>query len=385
MEVQKYPTSSKDMAPIEAHWLFENGATVVILDMPKGFEFGIDCNQWTIGEHFKGVKMIPPGFHIIYYSSVSKRNEVSPRTSFMYHFKPREVLVKRWNALAEDLDDCKEEVERVESNKKELDKFLGVYPYESYKKWVSLTDHIKETAIENIVPLSGRIFSVVQFQSEASNSQDRLKKKEEIEKIEINDDSNQEISQKTELHDVNGMVEMDRMVGSELRFMQIPDLKQQGTLTSAQVSLMGMDHSYKLFSIIASHGMPRILAEVQLVFVCFLVGQVYDAFEQWKRLVDMFCSCDEAVSRHSDLFDKFIGMLHYQVKEISEDFFIDIVTKDNFLYDSLSKFFDNVKESSCTDHLKGRTRRFRSHLEKKFKYSFELDVDEYAPVLVEGV
>jgi A1 cistron-splicing factor AAR2 len=47
--------------------LFREGATFVLLDMPEGSEFGIDYNSWTTGPKFKGVKMIPPGIHFVYY------------------------------------------------------------------------------------------------------------------------------------------------------------------------------------------------------------------------------------------------------------------------------------------------------------------------------
>ncbi len=47
--------------------LFTEGAALVLLDVPEKTEFGIDYNSWTVGPKFKGVKMIPPGFHFIYY------------------------------------------------------------------------------------------------------------------------------------------------------------------------------------------------------------------------------------------------------------------------------------------------------------------------------
>lgn len=47
--------------------LFEEGATLFFLDVPIGTEFGIDFNSWNTGEKFKGVKMIPPGIHFVYY------------------------------------------------------------------------------------------------------------------------------------------------------------------------------------------------------------------------------------------------------------------------------------------------------------------------------
>lgn len=53
-----------------ARLMFEEGGTLVLLGMPYGTEFGIDMNSWNIAEKFKGVKMIPPGLHFIYYRFV---------------------------------------------------------------------------------------------------------------------------------------------------------------------------------------------------------------------------------------------------------------------------------------------------------------------------
>lgn len=50
-----------------ARQLFAEGAVLVLLDMPEGTEFGIDYNSWHVGPKFKGIKMIPPGFHFIFY------------------------------------------------------------------------------------------------------------------------------------------------------------------------------------------------------------------------------------------------------------------------------------------------------------------------------
>ena len=47
--------------------LFEEGAVIFFLDVPVGTEFGIDLNSWNTGEKFKGIKMIPPGVHYVYY------------------------------------------------------------------------------------------------------------------------------------------------------------------------------------------------------------------------------------------------------------------------------------------------------------------------------
>ena len=50
-----------------ARQLFAEGAVLVLFDVPEGTEFGIDYNSWHVGPKFKGIKMIPPGFHFIFY------------------------------------------------------------------------------------------------------------------------------------------------------------------------------------------------------------------------------------------------------------------------------------------------------------------------------
>ena len=55
------------MNPGLAEVLFREGATLFVLDLPEGSEFGIDFNSWNVGPNFCGMKMIPPGVHFVYY------------------------------------------------------------------------------------------------------------------------------------------------------------------------------------------------------------------------------------------------------------------------------------------------------------------------------
>ena len=59
------------------------------------------------------------------------------------------------------------------------------------------------------------------------------------------------------------------------------------------------------------------LAELQFSFVCFLVGQHYDSFEQWKQLLKMFCQSDRALSDRPDLYMALVQDLHFQVGAFS--------------------------------------------------------------------
>ena len=53
--------------PDTARRLFEVGANLFLLDVPINTEIGVDMNSWHTGPNFKGIKMIPPGIHFIYW------------------------------------------------------------------------------------------------------------------------------------------------------------------------------------------------------------------------------------------------------------------------------------------------------------------------------
>lgn len=58
---------SRCMNQAFANKLNEEGAILLVLDMPKGAEIGIDYNSWLVGDSFMGFKMINPGFHCLFY------------------------------------------------------------------------------------------------------------------------------------------------------------------------------------------------------------------------------------------------------------------------------------------------------------------------------
>jgi hypothetical protein len=59
----------------------------------------------------------------------------------------------------------------------------------------------------------------------------------------------------------------------------------------------------------------EILAELQFSFVCFLVGQNYDSFERWKKLLEMILTCDEALTKYPQLYNTLITDMHFQVSD----------------------------------------------------------------------
>jgi len=341
-----------------AQRLFAEGGTIVLKNVPVGTEFGIDMNSWTTGPKFLGVKMIPPGVHFIYFSAVNvKEGMISPRTGFFHNFTRGELVVRRWKEDTENLvDDVpKEDQLNMKQDLKNLDKNLGVFPYQSWKKWIPLSNRIDQPIIDRLMPDGGEICSV------SATIQDKEQ-----------DQSSQELDQELQPE-------------SQIRYTKISPLKHPPGSSPMEISKHNLDSSYQLQIFLDKTKRPEdILAEVEFSFLCFLVGQDYVSFCQWKRLIVLLCGCDEALKTHPQLFLHFITDLNSQMREVPEDFFMDIVSKNNFLVKCLADLFANIRENTeAILSLKSKSRQLEEHLSERFGWDFNLEDEEDSPVVVE--
>lgn len=62
---------------------------------------------------------------------------------------------------------------------------------------------------------------------------------------------------------------------------------------------------------------------------------MYEAFEHWKQLLNLLCRSEEAMVKHHTLYVNLISILYHQLGEIPPDFFVDIVSQNNFLTSTL--------------------------------------------------
>lgn len=129
------------------------------------------------------------------------------------------------------------------------------------------------------------------------------------------------------------------------------------------------------------------IGEIQFAFVCFLIGANLEAFERWKKLVQLLCNCMKAINRYTQMYLEFISCIEIQLEEIPEDFLVDIVANNNIIYRSLRDFFTNLEflKSEVDNRLYCRAERFKTRLTSKFRWDFtnlEAEEDEDAPVIV---
>lgn len=274
--------------------------------------------------------MIPAGSHSVFYSAVSvldlykstKQGDgkdgrpkytpanPGPRTGFFVHLKKQQILVKKWDPIHEELVDgatSEEELARFRMGLMDLDQFLGPYPFDNgLRRWLSLSSNITEDTIKNLAPLNGSICSVSTF-------------------VDSEDDGKAAADKETPTDNLR------RTHDSVIRFSPIPRRCYPPNATAQEITRCSMDRSYTLEVLLNESSPAALLGELQFAFVCFLIGHVYDAFEQWKRFVALICQSEDAITKHSALFHDVIGVIHYQIREAPDDFFIDVISSNNFL------------------------------------------------------
>lgn len=131
----------------------------------------------------------------------------------------------------------------------------------------------------------------------------------------------------------------------------VPQRTYPTNATPADMTKYSIDKSYALETMLRDLGgdPDALLAEVQFAFIAFLLGQVFEAFDHWKRLVGVLCGCEEALFTRPKLFYDFLGVLLHQLQETPTDFFVDIISRENFLAVALQGYFAVVRESPTLD------------------------------------
>eukprot|EP00092_Neocalanus_flemingeri_P029465 GFUD01031995.1.p1 GENE.GFUD01031995.1~~GFUD01031995.1.p1 ORF type:complete len:396 (+),score=120.40 GFUD01031995.1:36-1223(+) len=374
---------STEMDPAVARRLLVEGATVVLLGVPAGTQVGVDVTSWNVGEQFMGVKMIPPGLHFVYYSAVNVTDRsTAPRTGFFHNFGRGEMVVRRWDQSIEDVVDdvADEDKVKMKQDIKNIDKHLGVYPYHSWKKWISLSNHVSDATLLRLEPRTKKICSVADLVPDEAGSV-----------------PDQPPSGDTDPR----LPAMSARPGTSITYTSLVTSKYPEGSTPAEITRHSLDGTFQLSAFVGSleklygdqvstsmsdqDSVREVLAEIQFAFLCFLVGTNYDSFEQWKKLVVMMCSCDDGLVKYQGLFLDFITVLFFQMKEVPSDFFVDIVSSDNFLSSSLNSLFSTVKNSpEVNQQLKEKAKKFEANVTKKFGWDFSAELTEDGPVVVEN-
>ncbi|KAL4582451.1 hypothetical protein LXL04_007000 [Taraxacum kok-saghyz] len=374
--------------------LVKKGAALLFLDVPQHTLLGIDTQMFSVGPNFKGIKMIPPGPHFIYYSSSNRGgSEFSPMIGFFIELNPSQVIVRKWDQQEERLVKISEEDEDRYSQavrSLEFDKYLGPYTLSQFGEWKMLSNYITKSTIERIEPIGAEITIVHEHDIFGNNPKTAM-----------------EEALSDQLKNVKIPKSDDKITKRSCYYTKIPRLIKQKGVLGQDLTSLNLDKTSLLESIlIKEYGGVEdlLLGELQFAFVAFLMGQSLEAFFQWKDFVNLLFGCTEApLHTRSHLFTKFIKVLYYQLKyafqkenrdtkgtmTLLDDSFL---STDSFLQQLCKEFFLLVLEAPFVDgDLLSWTRKLKELLESSLGWVFEHDTrdgiffeedDEFAPVVV---
>ncbi|XVF81878.1 hypothetical protein PTKIN_Ptkin15bG0191100 [Pterospermum kingtungense] len=373
--------------------LVKSGATLLLLDVPQYTLIGIDTQVFSAGPAFKGIKMIPPGVHFVFYSSSTRDGkEFSPIIGFFIDAGHSQVVVHMWDKQEERLLKVSEEEEERYSQavrNLEFDKHLGPYDLNQYADWKRLSNYITKSTIERLEPIGGEI--TVTYESGMKSTHKSAMERALDEHL-----MNSKFSTPAEKPPKRGCY-----------YTPIPRVIKRKGIESEQLTSLNLDKAKLLETLLAKDyggSEDSLLGELQFAFVAFLMGQSLEAFMQWKSLVSLLFGCIEAPFRtRSHLFTKFIKVIYYQLKyglqkdrsdaeagasALDDSWF----SSDSFLHHLCKDFFSLVQDASVVDgDLLSWTRKLKELIENSLGWEFQQksavdgiyfeENDEYAPVV----
>lgn len=281
------------------------------------------------------------------------------------NFEPGDIKVLKWDSKGEQFEILgRDEADPYAKGVREFafDGSLGAYPQERLDKWKSLSNFLTVELCSKIQPLGAFIAAT----GKALTKDEQRQIGEAMEDMGV---------EEKELSKENFLLE------TPCYFSDIPRSVLPPNATPAQITTANMDKTAVLNKIAeTSHkgNWNRVLGELQFAFICFLLGQSFEAFEQWKKLTAVLLACETAMyePERQEFWSDFITLLEVHLKEAPEDFFFDIVEGNNFLHASLTDFFEIAQDNRLSPELREQVEEFKSFVEDRFGIPFETETYE---------
>jgi hypothetical protein len=332
---------------------YSETGTFICLNTPPRSEFGIDMCVWTVGEKFQGIKFIPPGMHLVYYSSAPE----STRSAAFLHCTAGQVIVAKWNPSTEQIvlpemdgEVNEETADRISAAVKrmEFDACLGPYPMGHYSTWQALATCVSKPLVDRIQPIGG------QFHQSAAAAGEETTPKD----------------------------------ATRLYFSHVPGVGAHAK--PEHRTQYAIDPSFALREIVCrfpreSDKISAFVGEMQAAYVLFVMGQSLEALEAWKHMADVLCRSEECICAAAcspedtflepspQFFEQALGAFASQLANLPPDLLMTDLSADSFLKTSLEALYRTSLLIQYSDSLRDATGKVlhiaTSRLQMKFETS----------------
>lgn len=175
----------------------------------------------------------------------------------------------------------------------DFDRGLGRYPREQFDTWYQLSCHISKSTLARLEPVDHVLFSST-LKHEDSDDPERTS-------TVFYTDINERFLPKDALPSEVTAINLDKTPILE----HLIEKDFNGGKHFIQLTMY-------LFVLIKLFLEPaELLGEMQFAFISFLLGQTYEGFEHWKRIVSLLCSCERGLTDFRKFFSNFIGIILY--------------------------------------------------------------------------
>ena len=430
--------TAPQLTPEQARELNSRCATLLLLDVPPRTQLGFDYHTFTTADKFRGIKMIPPGPHIIH---ITPPPSSSPHTSFASPAPPShhwlylhtaEVVVRRFTppATLQPLTDNDEE-QRYKLGVARFDFDSGLGPYQPRGEWSQLSGWLSEAVVVRLEDERQRMEGVW-------DSRWRLEDKfepriEEVKEDETKDDRQPTVSP---VHSEQSSRETDeqrdalqqtsqqaKAAANTARRQQLLQLTEEysaiytpisplvipSTASPAAITQLHLDRSHTVQQLLAhlatryrqpaTAAFNLLLAELQHSFLSFLVAHDPSAFSYYKHALTVLSLSAAFFSAWPALLSSLLGTLRPQLSELPADWLNDPLSSDSFVLECVERLLDIADEcgtaagvgAGAMEEVREASERVEAMLQKKFGWERRReaddvsadDDDEYAPVVVQ--
>ena len=272
---------------------------LAVLGLPAGYNFGIDMKMWATGDKFTGVRGIPPGIHFVYYSTPD--DEV--RQGFFVSIDSgNAAYYRKWCTDSESLVTVTDQdslATLTEMYRQDFRYISGLAPFDqcmdeaSIKSWQTASRFLTSDLVQRIQPIKSLSFKSLQQTSEDLVSRD-----------------------------------VPTIFFTDVGKVRIPPGASSGEITQSH-----MDKTLQLEQFLqrAQYRSPSDpIGELQAAFILLLLGQNYDAFVQWRKMLELFLGCKEnGIRTHAPLFTALASCLQFQMQQLPDDFLFDAGMTDD--------------------------------------------------------
>lgn len=306
------------------------GNVILMLDMPPSTLCGIDLVSFTPSARFQGIKEVPPGWHLIFTSSTASQSIRHGKWVFIRYIGPnvRVTPVKKWDSNKEELvteADGSESLRwatnldnsRLTPYRQIITGKTGDDGTESFSEvkddWNALTSYISPWLVERVTGYDWALTS-------ASSARQDLEHIPGLQGLDMGSYGEKELN----------------LIPIDLKYTWRPGAIGRERTDAAQ------DRSWVFGEITdKTDGENSLLGEMQLTFLAVLTLGNYSCMEQWKRILQLVLTCQDALKWRTKFFTRFLALLKLQLQHCNdvEDGLFDLSDQGGEMLKRLLKRF----------------------------------------------